>query len=42
MRPRPFHGWLIQGHAVINQHTKFEVSTFTHHEGTKGNAKCRN
>jgi len=27
---------------MINLHTKFEVSVFTHYEGIKGNAKCRN
>jgi len=26
--------------AVINPHTKFKVSTFTHFEGMKGNSKC--
>ena len=28
--------------AMINLHTKFEVSVFTHYEDMKGNAKCRN
>jgi len=27
---------------MINLHTKFEVSIFTHYEDMKGNAKCRN
>jgi len=27
---------------MINPHTKFEVSMFTHYEDMKGNAKCRN
>jgi len=27
---------------MTNLHAKFEVSTFTHYEDTKGNAKCRN
>jgi len=26
---------------MINLHTKFEVSMFTHYKGMKGNAKCR-
>jgi len=26
---------------MINRRTKFEVSTFTHYEDMKGNAKCR-
>jgi len=30
------------GLAMINLHTKFEVSTFTHYEDMKGNKKCRN
>jgi len=30
------------GLAVINGHTKFEVSTFSHYEDMKGNAKYRN
>jgi len=30
------------GLAIINLHTKFEVSVFTHYENMKGNAKCRN
>jgi len=30
------------GLAIINLCTKFEVSTFTQYEDTKGNAKCRN
>jgi len=30
------------GLAMINLHTKFEVSTFTHYKDMKGNAKCRN
>jgi len=30
------------GLAMINMHTKFEVSMFTHYEFMKGNAKCRN
>jgi len=25
---------------MINHHTKFEVSMFTHYEDMKGNAKC--
>jgi len=29
------------GFAIINPHTKFEVSTFTQYEDMKGNAKCR-
>ena len=28
--------------AMINLHTKFEVSVFTHYDYMKGNAKCRN
>jgi len=27
---------------MINPHTKFEVSMFTHYEDMKGNATCRN
>jgi len=27
---------------MINLFTKFEVSKFTHYDGAKGNAKCRN
>jgi len=27
---------------MINMHTKFEVSVFTHYEDMKQNAKCRN
>jgi len=27
---------------MIKQFTKFEVSTFTHYEDMKGNARCRN
>jgi len=27
---------------MINLSTKFEVSTSTHYEDTRGNAKCRN
>jgi len=27
---------------MINQSTKFDVSTFTHYEDMKGNAECRN
>jgi len=41
----PIHGQYIVrrlGLAMINPHTKFEVSTFTHYEDMKGNAKCRN
>jgi len=36
--------WVIRrlGLTMINLHTKFKVSTFTHHEDMKGNAKCRN
>jgi len=36
--------WVIRrlGLTMINLHTKFKVSTFTHHENMKGNAKCRN
>jgi len=30
------------GLPMINLCTKFEVSVFTHYEGMKGNAKCRN
>jgi len=30
------------GLAVINLHTKFEVSIFTQYEDIKGNTKCRN
>jgi len=26
---------------MINLHTKFEISMFTHYEDMKGNAKCR-
>ena len=26
---------------MLNLHTKFELSTFTHYKDTKGNAKCR-
>jgi len=26
---------------MINLHTKFEVSVFTHYEDMKANAKCR-
>jgi len=29
------------GLAMINPHTKFEVSVFTHYEDMKGNAKYR-
>ena len=28
--------------AIVNLHTKFEISGFTHYEDMKGNAKCRN
>jgi len=28
--------------AMINLHTKFEVSMLIHYEGMKGRAKCRN
>jgi len=38
-----FQGWLVirrLGIAMVNLHIKFEVSTFTHYEDTKGNAKC--
>jgi len=41
----PFQGHFDtrrQGLAMINLYTKFEVSTFTHYKGLKGNAKCRN
>ena len=34
--------WDGMGLAMINLHTKFEVSVFTHHEDRKGNAKYRN
>jgi len=27
---------------VINPHTKFEVTMFTHYRDIKGNAKCKN
>jgi len=27
---------------MINLSIKFEISTFTHYEDTKGNTKCRN
>jgi len=27
---------------MINMHTKFEVSKFTHYKDMKGNAKCTN
>jgi len=30
------------GLTMINLHTRFDVSKFTHYDGTKGNAKCRN
>jgi len=46
--PRPFQGQLVLRRlelAMINLHTKFEVSMFTHpYEDMKGNgnAKCRN
>jgi len=30
------------GRPMINQYTTFEVSMFTHCEGMKGNAKCKN
>jgi len=26
---------------MVNLHTKFEVSMFTHYDDMKGNAKCR-
>jgi len=29
------------GLAMINMHTKFQVSTFTHYEDMKGSTKCR-
>jgi len=41
----PFLGQFVihrLGLAMINLHTKFEVSMFTHYEDMKGNAKCRN
>jgi len=28
--------------SVINPHTKFEASIFTHYEDMEGNAKCKN
>jgi len=40
--PCPLQGQLVVrrlGLAIINLHTKFEVSTSTHKEETKGNAK---
>ena len=43
--PRPFQGQFVLcrlGLAMINLHTKFEVSMFTHYKDMKGNAKCRN
>jgi len=30
------------GLAMINVHTKYEVSKFIHYKDVKGNAKCRN
>ena len=30
------------GLAMINPHTKFEISMFTHYEDMKANVKCRN
>jgi len=30
------------GLALINLHTKFEISMFIHYEDMKGNAICRN
>jgi len=41
----PLSGTLVVhrlGLALINPHTKFEVSMVTHYEDIKGNAKCRN
>jgi len=31
----------MPGLAMVNLHTKFEVSMFPHHEDMKNNAKCR-
>jgi len=44
MWPHPFQGQLVVhrlGLAMINLHTKFKVSTFTHYRNMKGNAKCK-
>ena len=43
--PCPLQGQFVicrLGLAIINPHTKFEVSMFTHYEDMKGNAKFRN
>ena len=43
--PRPFEVQFVLhrlGLAMINMHTKFEVSMFIHYKDMKGNAKCRN
>ena len=45
MWPCPFQRLFVirrLGLAVINLHTTFEVSMFTHYEDKKGNAKFRN
>ena len=43
--PRPFQGRFVicsMGLAMLNPHTKFEVSTITCNEEMKGSVKCKN
>jgi len=45
MGQSPFQGVFVVhrlGVAMINPHTKFKVSMFTHYKDIKVNAKCRN
>jgi len=45
MCPCPFQRQSVLhglGLAMINLHTKFEVSMFTHYKDMKENTKCRN
>jgi len=42
MLPTTWHTICGMGLDMINPHTKFKVSMFTHYKDMKGNAKCRN